>query len=99
MREIRCAYTGNMLRVDLTAGVVKTEELDHELLRKYLGGAGLGAKILFDEVPPDVKWFDPENRLIIALGPINGTTLGGSGCITVVTIWLNTAITIKMNGA
>jgi len=55
------------------------------MLRKFIGGAGLGVKILLDEVPPGVQWFDPENRFIIATGPLNGTTLGGSGCCSVIT--------------
>jgi len=44
----------------------------------------LGAKILYEVVPPVVEWNDPENRLIIAAGPMNGS-IGGTGIIAGVT--------------
>ena len=52
---------GHLLRVDLTEGTLKDEELKEEFLRKFIGGVGFGARILYDEVPPGVKWNDPEN--------------------------------------
>lgn len=42
-------------------------------------GWGLGIKILYDEVPPGIDALDPENRLIFATGPLNGTVAPGSG--------------------
>jgi len=45
---------------------------------RFLGGRGIAAKIYWDEIPPDVKAFDPENRLIFATGPLAGLT-GVSG--------------------
>ena len=50
-----------------------------------MGGTGLGAKYLFDEVPAGVGWADEENRLILATGPLGGTRIGGSGTVAVVT--------------
>lgn len=76
---------GRILRVDLSQGEVATEIVDAETLRKYPGGASLGARILYDEVPPGVAWNDPANRLIIASGPLGGTAVTGSGCFCVVT--------------
>lgn len=78
-------YAGKLLRVDLTKGRVSYGELDEETAREYLGGAGLGAKILYDEVSPEVKWDDPDNRLILASGPLGGTQVGGSGTFCVAT--------------
>ena len=43
-------WTGTILRVDLTAGSFKKEALDPELAKKFLGGRGLGSKIIYDEV-------------------------------------------------
>jgi aldehyde:ferredoxin oxidoreductase len=40
---------------------------------RFLGGRGIAARIFWDEVPPEVKAFDPENRLIFATGPFAGT--------------------------
>ena len=39
---------------------------------RFLGGRGIAAKIYWDEVPPEVKAFDSENRLIFATGPLAG---------------------------
>ena len=60
-------YAGKILRVNLTTGKSWTEELSHEEWRTYLGGAALGAKILYDEVPPEVEWDHPENIAAVQL--------------------------------
>ena len=78
-------YTNGILRVDLTKGNTTVELLDEAFLRKYIGGAALGIKLIFDEVPPSVAWNDPENRLFLGSGPLGGTKIGGSGSIAVVT--------------
>jgi aldehyde:ferredoxin oxidoreductase len=78
-------YAGKILRVDLTKGDTTAELLDEAFLRKYIGGATLGIKFIFDEVPPSVEWSDPENRLYLGSGPLGGTRIGGSGSIAVVT--------------
>ena len=54
-------------------------------MREYLGGIGLGAKILYDEVGPKVHWDHPDNRLILATGPLAGLPVWGTGGLTVVT--------------
>ncbi len=77
-------YMGKILRVDLSEGKLRDEKLDETMLRKFVGGVGFGAKILYDEVPPGVEWNDPENRIIVASGPFGGTCVGGSGTICVV---------------
>jgi aldehyde:ferredoxin oxidoreductase len=66
-------YMGNILRVDLTTGKVKTEPLPEELAKLYIGGRGLGAKILYDEVRGGVDPLLPANKLIFANGPLTGT--------------------------
>jgi len=78
-------YAGKLLRVDLTQEKIWDEPLDEATARAYVGGIGLGAKILYDEVAPGVEWSDPENRLIFASGPLGGTTMGGSGTFSVIT--------------
>ncbi len=64
---------GQILRVDLTTETITVEHLSPAAARMWLGGTGLGARILYDEVPAGVEWDDPENRLIIAAGPLAGT--------------------------
>jgi aldehyde:ferredoxin oxidoreductase len=78
-------YAGRVLRVDLTSGKTVSETLDEATLRKYVGGASLGIKFIYDEVPLGVEWHDPENRLFIGSGPLGGTRIEGSGTIAVVT--------------
>jgi aldehyde:ferredoxin oxidoreductase len=42
-------------------------------MREYIGGRGMGARILFDEIDPRIDPLDPENKLIFATGPLTGT--------------------------
>ena len=78
-------YAGKILRVDLTHGKITEESPDEAALRKYVGGAGLGAKFLYEEVPPGLDCFDPENRLILTSGPFGGTQIPGGGTFSVST--------------
>jgi aldehyde:ferredoxin oxidoreductase len=78
-------YAGKILRVDLSKEESRTETLSEATLKKYIGGAALGIKYLYDEVDPRVEWSDPENRLFFGTGPLGGTKVGGTGSITVVT--------------
>ena len=77
-------YAGKILRVDLSTGKVRTEPLSEAVARFYIGGLGLGARILYDEVGVGVDPLSPENKLIVALGPVNGTGVPASSRFTVV---------------
>jgi len=78
-------YAHRILRVDLTKRSITSELIDESILRKSVGGASLGIKLLYDEVAPGVEWNDPGNRLFIGTGPLGGTAVEGSGAISVVT--------------
>jgi aldehyde:ferredoxin oxidoreductase len=93
-------FAGKYLRVDMTEGRLSDQTFDEPLLRKYLGGTGVGSKILYDEVPPGAEWSDPVNRVTIASGPLGGTSVGGSGTISVVTKGALTggATSVQANG-
>jgi aldehyde:ferredoxin oxidoreductase len=82
---MRDGYLGRILRIDLSERKVVSESIDEITLRKYVGGASLGIKFLYDEVPPGVEWQGPGNRLFIGSGPLGGTRIEGSGAIAVVT--------------
>lgn len=69
---------GKMLRVDLGKGVVKEEVLPDEYVEKYVGGDGLAARIIYNEVPPGTGALDPENVLVVSAGPLAGTAVQGS---------------------
>lgn len=77
-------YVGKILRVDLSEGKMWTEDLDEDTLRKWVGGVGLGAKCLYDEVPQGVEWSSPENCLIIASGPLAGSGVFGAATFSVI---------------
>jgi aldehyde:ferredoxin oxidoreductase len=77
-------YSLKLLRVNLTTGKSDVEEVDDATARKYVGGTGLGAKYLYEEVPPGVEWSDPENRIMFFTGPLAGTRVSGSGTISVI---------------
>ncbi len=72
-------YTGRLLRIDLSTEKVKVEDIDHELLRKFMGGVGYGAKLLYDELSPGIEPLGPENKIIFTTGPLTGTGAPGSG--------------------
>ena len=93
-------YAGKILRIDLTNERVSEEVLGEAELRKWVGGVGFGAKYLYDEVPSEVQWNDPENRLIVASGPLGGTRMAGSGTISLSTkgCLTNGATSTQANG-
>ena len=64
-------YTGKMLRLDLSTGEVKDVPTDR-YAERFIGGRGVAAKVHWDEVPPHIDAFDPENRLCIMTGPLCG---------------------------
>ena len=74
-------YAGRVLRVDLTTGKTRVEKLDEETAKKYIGGIGLGMKLWLANSKAGVDAFDPENPLVLALGPVSGTMFptGGNG--------------------
>lgn len=70
-------YFNRLMRIDLTRRTFTTEPLSDELLKKNLGGKGLGAWFLNQENPRGVDPLDPENLFIIATGPVTGTSMWG----------------------
>jgi len=66
-------YTRKILRVNLTAGSAIPEELPNRQLRKYIGGAGLAARMLYDELPPGIDPLSPANKVLFLAGPLAGT--------------------------
>ena len=78
-------WAGRILRVDLTRGEYSIEDLDPTLAAKFLGGRGLEAKFLFDEVNPKIDPLSPENKLFFAAGALVGTGAMACGRLEVVT--------------
>lgn len=80
-------YAGKLLRVDLSKDKVEEEKLpDIDILRKFIGGTGLGARLLYDEIDTKTKPLSAQNRLIFMTGPLTGTTVPCSSNSTIVTL-------------
>lgn len=79
------AWTGTILRVNLTSGSITREATNPELARQYIGARGLGTKIMQMEVDPNVDALGPDNKLIFAPGPLSGTFAPSMGRYDVVT--------------
>lgn len=67
------ANAGKILRVNMTDQTSRVEHMEEDFYKTYVGGALLGAKILFDETKPNMDPLSEENLLIYASGPLTGT--------------------------
>ncbi len=92
----RNGYTGNGLDVHLGKNHIQTFQIEEELITDYMGGKGFGAKILYDQLPPQCPPLSPDNILVFATGPLTGTFAPSSGRFEVCTkgpatgLWLDT---------
>ena len=84
MAEHEFSYAGKILRVDLSSGEVSVEPTKR-LSDRFIGGDGIGMKVMWDEIPPGIHPFDPDNRLIFMTGPLTGTLAPTSGRFEVCT--------------
>jgi len=76
-------WNGKFLRVNLTKGNAIATECEAKIARRFLGGRGFAAKILWDELKPGIDPLSPENRLVFAAGPLTGFALPSSGKLVV----------------
>jgi aldehyde:ferredoxin oxidoreductase len=75
---------GKLLRVNLSDQSIKNEVVLEDLLKQYVGGSGLATKYLYDEVPAKTDPLAPENKILFATGPFQGTSILGSAKFSVV---------------
>jgi aldehyde:ferredoxin oxidoreductase len=66
-------YLGKILWVDLTKGVLQDEALDEVMARQFIGGYGIGARLLFDRMKAGADPLGPDNILGFTTGPLTGT--------------------------
>lgn len=64
-----------LLRINLTKKEIHREKLEANVIKKYLGGVGLAAKLLFDHLKNDVDSLSPKNLIVFAVGPLTGTSV------------------------
>ena len=78
-------WNRKVLRVNLTAGTCTPEPLNMAWANDYLGSRGLASKYLVEEIDPKVDPLSPDNKMIMATGPLTGTMASTGGRYTVVT--------------
>ncbi len=78
-------WNGKILEIDLTTQSHKSYPLDMEMARQFIGGRGLGTRLLWDMVGPEVDPLSPENVLIFTNGPLTGTGYQTSNRFSVTT--------------
>nr|MCU0585282.1 aldehyde ferredoxin oxidoreductase [Desulfobacterales bacterium] len=66
-------YMGKLAFVDLTSGSVSVEMLSDRTAREFIGGYGLGVRMLFERQAKQIDPLGPENTLGLAAGPLTGT--------------------------
>lgn len=79
-------YIGKILEVDLNSGKLSDIPLDESIARKFLGGKGLGLKIISEDIKPDINPLGPENTIVFATGPATGTNFPTGGRYHVITM-------------
>jgi len=77
-------YCGKILFVELSEGKIEEWKPSEETYRKFIGGAGLGARFLYEKMKPGSDPLGNENILGFVTGPLTGTSAPGSGRFTVV---------------
>lgn len=65
-------YMGRLLRVNLWSSRIRFESLPEEVLKKWIGGRGLGVYLMLKEVDPKVDPFSPRNKALVMTGPLTG---------------------------
>src|SRR5512137_2759738 len=72
-------YHGRVLVADLTRGDIRTVPLDPDTALRYLGGRGLGTRLLYDTIEPGCDPLGPDNAFVIAASPLIGTNAPTAG--------------------
>ncbi|MDH3693511.1 MAG: aldehyde ferredoxin oxidoreductase family protein [Gammaproteobacteria bacterium] len=78
------AWSKKILRVNLTEGKVSSEPLNMEWAQQYLGQRGLATRYLVEEMDPKADALGPDNKLIMATGPLTGTMASTGGRYSVI---------------
>ena len=83
MQELKFGYAGKQLRISLREKKVKVEHVNPDVMRNYLGGAGYGARILYDELEKGIDPLAPANKLLFATSPLTDNKIPGGGSIII----------------
>ncbi|MCP5044856.1 MAG: aldehyde ferredoxin oxidoreductase family protein [bacterium] len=77
-------YAGRVLEIDLASKQYAFKPLDEDIARAYIGGKGYGTRLLYDRTDAGIDPLGPENPLIFATGPLNGSVAPQSNRFAVV---------------
>jgi len=77
-------WAGTILNVDLTKEKITKQPFEKSTAVNFLGGDGLGNKLLFDRLPVDTLLMDPRNLFILSTGHLTGTLAPSCGRLSVV---------------
>ncbi|MEM1883445.1 MAG: aldehyde ferredoxin oxidoreductase family protein [Candidatus Bathyarchaeia archaeon] len=83
-------FMGKMLFVDLTTEKMHEEELSNDVARLFIGGVGIGGKVIYERIKPRSDPLSPENILGFATGPL---TLSGAFCASRFTVFSKSPLT------
>ena len=79
------AWAGKHLRVNLTKGTCEAEPINMDWANEFLGQRGLATKYLVEEIDATVDPLSPDNKMIMATGPLTGTNASTAGRYSVIT--------------
>lgn len=97
-KPIHRGYAMRTMHVDVGAHTMREKPVSEEMKAKFVGGKGFGLRLLWDGTRPSTQWNDPENEIVIAMGPVCGNTnYPGSGKSLVVSLSPMTGVPIDSN--
>jgi aldehyde:ferredoxin oxidoreductase len=97
-RAIMRGYAMRTLHLDMGLRKITEKPVSEDMKKRFTGGKGFGLKLLWDATSPSTKWNDPENEIVIGIGPIGGnTSYPGSGKSLVVSLSPMTGVPIDSN--
>ncbi|MCX5971707.1 MAG: aldehyde:ferredoxin oxidoreductase [Coprothermobacterota bacterium] len=98
LRPVERGYNNRTLFIDLGSKEIAEKPVCFEMKRKFVGGKGFDLRLLWDAVQETTRWDDPENEIVISMGPICGNTnYPGSGKSIVATLSPETKIPVDCN--
>jgi aldehyde:ferredoxin oxidoreductase len=78
-------YMGKEAWINLTTGSIEIKDIDYDMAKEWIGGRGIGVKILYDKLKPGTDPLSPDNIIVFATGPLTGTGAPSSGRFVTVT--------------
>ena len=72
-------YTGKIVRIDLSNQKVCIQQIADNLIKDYIGGSGIGAKLLYEEKTEKMDPLSPNSLIIFMTGPLTGSGVPGTG--------------------